>query len=214
MYNVVKDGVHKGKCTLINQRFDESPRGYLNRVKDSILSSKRCIVLGGNHLSCLPVHEAAREKGMFRIVLDAHRDYTKLPVGDPTHANFLSIVGNMQDVAFYGYRDGVYDTSCDADQYKCHDLDGLKTLMKSLEEGTRIYVDIDLDVIDPSLFPATGSPLPNGLSVSDVLDTLDVIGIDRIDIVSFEEYIPLSDSDGRCIDIAIELISYIMERWG
>lgn len=213
MYNTVQDQCRKGRNTLVNQRFDESPREYLSRVKNSILSSERFIVLAGNHLSCLPVHEVAHERGMFRIVLDAHRDYAALPVRDPTHANFLSLVGDMRGVAFYGYRDGLHDASCDAGQYSCCDLDGLRALVGSLARGTRLYVDIDLDVIDPSLFPATGCPLPGGLSVQDALDALNTIGLDRIDIVSFEEYMPLADSDGKCLDIIIELISYVMKGW-
>lgn len=213
MYNAVQNRGNEGRRLLINQRFDESSREYLNRVKGFVSSSERCIVLAGNHLSCLPVHEVAREKSMLRIVLDAHRDYATLPIDDPTHANFLSIVGDMQKVAFYGYRDGPYDTSCSAGQYSCRDLDKLRSLVASLAEGTRIYVDIDLDVIDSSLFPATGCPLPDGLSIQGVLDALDAIGLSRIDIVSFEEYTPLTDPNGRCLDIAIELISYIMEGW-
>ena len=198
---------------LLNQGFDESPREYLRRVRGIVSTSERSIVLAGNHLSCLPIHEIALERGLFRVVLDAHRDYAASTIGPPTHANFLSIAGEMRHLAFYGYRDGPYDGACIAGQYLCGNIDGLESFIKSLPETTRFYVDIDLDVIDPSIFPATGCPLPDGLSVPAVLDVLGAIGLSRIDIVSFEEYMPLADPDGKCFEIIIELLDHIMKRW-
>lgn len=213
MYNAVQNRDYGVRSMLLNQRFDESPREYLRRVRGVVSASKRCIVLAGNHLSCLPIHEIALERGLFRIVLDAHRDYTASPIGSPTHANFLGIAGEMRHLVFYGYRDGPHDDACIAGQYSCADTNGLKSFIGSLPKTTRFYVDVDLDVIDPSVFPATGCPLPDGLSVSAVLGVLGTIGLSRIDIVSFEEYIPLADSNGKCLETIILLLDHIMKEW-
>ena len=212
-FNAIQAIAHDERCVLLNQGFYESAHEYLMRAEDEILLSERCVVLGGNHLSCLPAHIAAKRKNLYRIILDAHRDYGTLTTGNPTHANFLSIVDDMQNVLFYGYRDGVHDRNCEAKQFRRSDLSKMKALVNSLPKQTRFYVDVDLDVIDPSIFPATGCPLPEGLTISNVIDTIDIIGLDRIDIISFEEYMPILDDDEQCLRVILNLFEYVAKSW-
>lgn len=213
MYNALLEAHSGGRSFLINQKFDESPERYLDRVKNEVSSSDKCVVLAGNHLSCLPVHKVALERGLFRIVLDAHRDYAVAPIESPTHANFLSIAGHLDNLVFFGYRDGDFDSSCEAKQLKCHDLGGITEFVGSVPKDARFYVDIDLDVIDPSIFPATGCPLPGGVKPDEVSLVLNTIGLDRIDSASFEEYIPIIDVERRCLGVVIELFQQFARKW-
>ena len=43
------------------------------------------------------------------------------------------------------------------------DFEGLEALMETLGD-TPVYFTVDLDVMDPSVFPGTGTPEPGGVS--------------------------------------------------
>ena len=64
------------------------------------------------------------------------------------------------------------------------DLNGLE---KALEEmkGHPVYVTVDLDVLDPSIFPGTGTPEAGGVSFLELLNSIlmvcrkaDIVGCD------------------------------------
>ena len=56
-----------------------------------------------------------------------------------------------------------------------------------------VYITLDLDVLDPSIMPATGTPEPNGMLwheitnyLSDVFDTKNVVGFDIVELAPIE----------------------------
>lgn len=51
------------------------------------------------------------------------------------------------------------------------DFEGLLEVCKSLE-GKPVYFTLDLDVLDPSVFPGTGTPEPGGVSFNDLLNAI------------------------------------------
>jgi len=75
LFNAIRATSHGGHNALLNQSFCESLAEYLARAEKIINLSKRCMIFGGNHLSCLPAHKIAISRGMYRFALDAHRDY-------------------------------------------------------------------------------------------------------------------------------------------
>ena len=46
---------------------------------------------------------------------------------------------------------------------KKFDFEGLEEVLEKLE-GMPIYFTLDLDVLDPSVFPGTGTPEPGGVT--------------------------------------------------
>jgi len=57
------------------------------------------------------------------------------------------------------------------------------------EIGERpVYMSVDLDVLDPSAFPGTGTPEPGGISFAELLDAvvsacgLNVVGADVVEL--------------------------------
>ncbi|MBP5700579.1 MAG: arginase family protein, partial [Methanobrevibacter sp.] len=57
----------------------------------------------------------------------------------------------------------------------------------------KVYISIDMDVIDPAFAPSVGNPTPNGLhpldieNIFDVLannESIDVIGFDLVEVAS------------------------------
>ena len=63
-------------------------------------------------------------------------------------------------------------------------------LRKVIDEigDSPVYVSLDIDVLDPSVAPGTGTPEPNGIGVSDLFDVLrdmkglNVVGFDLVEI--------------------------------
>ena len=57
-----------------------------------------------------------------------------------------------------------------------------------MEESERVYVSLDMDVLDPSAAPAVGNPHPEGLSVTHVMDIVEqvmggkVVGLDVTEV--------------------------------
>jgi agmatinase len=78
--------------------------------------------------------------------------------------------------------------------------------------GPRVYVTIDLDVLDPSCAPGVGTPEPDGLTFLELLDALDAVLEGRTlvgaDVV---ELCPARD-DGRTARLAARLVEHLGAR--
>ena len=48
------------------------------------------------------------------------------------------------------------------------DFEGLDKVVEKLKD-VPVYITIDLDVLDPSVFPGTGTPEPGGMQYKDLL---------------------------------------------
>ena len=144
---------------------------------DQILSDgKRPFLLGGEHLVTLGAFRAAarRYPDLAVIHFDAHADLRDEYLGTPlSHACVLrrchEFVGDGRIFQF-GIRSGdrpeflwgrkhvstvLYDFSC------------LEQTLSQLS-GKPIYFTLDLDVLDPSVFPGTGTPEPGGVSFEEL----------------------------------------------
>ncbi|KAL5336590.1 agmatinase 1 [Aspergillus crustosus] len=67
-------------------------------------------------------------------------------------------------------------------------IDGVVERIRSRVGGSRVYVSVDVDVLDPAFAPATGTAEPGGLSTRELLSILDglrglpVIGGDIVEV--------------------------------
>ena len=87
-------------------------------------------------------------------------------------------------------------------------------ITNSLTEN--VYVTIDLDVFDPSLMPAVGTPEPGGIGWYETLDLLMEVSKDRR-IVGFDvvELCPIKDqiaSDFLAAKLIYRLLGYIFSN--
>ncbi|MHA1340378.1 MAG: arginase family protein [Promethearchaeota archaeon] len=83
------------------------------------------------------------------------------------------------------------------------------------KEISKVYISIDIDVLDPSVAPATGYPIPGGLSYRDILNLIeklinnyDILGIDLV------EYMPNLDLPNKmtgflCTRLIQEIIGFL-----
>lgn len=69
------------------------------------------------------------------------------------------------------------------------------TLLKDRFEGSKVYITVDIDLLDPAYAPATGTAEPGG-TILDGPSGLEVIGADVVEVA------PIYDNPGEVIALA------------
>ncbi len=174
--------------------------------------NKKPMMIGGEHLVTLPVIEAMVKKypDLHIIHLDAHTDLRDEFFGRKlSHATVLrrchDLVGDNRIYQF-GIRSG--DSSeflwaASGHTYlRKFDFEGLEEATKKLKD-VPVYITIDLDVLDPSVFPGTGTPEPGGMQYKDLLKAFDsfenlnhIVGADLVELA------PMIDPSGASTAVA------------
>ena len=142
------------------------------QAKEILDNSAIPFMLGGEHLVTLGAFRAVLEKypEIHIIHFDAHADLREEYLGEQlSHASVIrrcwDLVGDGRIYQF-GIRSGDREEFYWAKEHvtmKKFDFEGLEEVLEKLE-GTPIYFTLDLDVLDPSVFPGTGTPEPGGVT--------------------------------------------------
>jgi agmatinase len=139
-------------------------------VEDVVSRGKFPVVLGGEHTVSLGAVRALARHERFAVVsLDAHADLRDTYQDSPySHACFLRRAMESAECCVLGVRsiskeemDFVREAELPvffADRLAREDAIDLGFL------PDKIYLSVDIDVLDPSLMPSTGTPEPGGLS--------------------------------------------------
>lgn len=185
----------------------------IRTTTNQILSDgKLPMMVGGEHLSSLPVIEAVYQKhpDVHIIHLDAHTDLRETFFGRKlSHATFMRHVhGFVGDGKIYqfGIRSGDRSEFDWADAghvvQRKFDFEGLDDIVQQLKDKP-VYITIDLDVLDPAVFPGTGTPEPGGMQYKDLLWALDqfetlnhIVGADIVELA------PMLDPSGASTAVA------------
>ncbi|MBQ1436154.1 MAG: agmatinase [Clostridia bacterium] len=169
-----------------------------------ILSKKRFIMLGGEHLVTLGAMRAvARAYPDVHVVhFDAHTDLRDEYIGEElSHSTVMKqvwrILGDGR-LHQFGIRSGEkYEFEFAKTHTKLHkfDLEGFSETVERLK-GKPVYFSLDLDVLDPSAFPGTGTPEAGGVSFKELMDAL--LLLNKLDIVACDinELSPHYDQSG------------------
>ena len=85
-----------------------------------------------------------------------------------------------------------------------------ESTMGHLDHCDMIYVSFDIDAVDGSIVPGTGTPVPHGLNVSQARELLSLLCEDE-KLVAFEmvEVNPLLDTHNKTAKVAFDLINYL-----
>lgn len=167
-----------------------------NFVRGIIYSGKIPIMLGGEHLTTLPAVEALIEKypEICVIHLDAHADVREEYMGVTlSHATVIRRIWEKlgdRRIWQFGIRSGEkyeFDWAKEHNSLTPFRLEGIENALKEI--GNRpVYLTIDLDVLDPSVFPGTGTPEHGGVSFHELMDFLlklkgmNIIGADLVEL--------------------------------
>lgn len=168
-------GIHTGAPLPVS---DEKPEAMLRMVTESVASStasgKLPVVLGGEHsISLGPVRELIKQYPRLSVLhLDAHADLRDSYEGTPyNHACVGRRISELCPLVQVGVRsmsreEADFKRSSPVVTFFDHQLkQGEKVLHDVLQHLTDdVYLTVDLDVLDPAIMPATGTPEPGGLN--------------------------------------------------
>ena len=142
------------------------------RAAEILSAGKRPFLLGGEHLVTLGAFRAVFKQypDVHIIHFDAHADLRQEYLGvELSHACVLrrcwDLTGDGRIFQF-GIRSGDRsEWQWGRDHVTTHpfDLEGLEERVDALGDKP-VYFTVDLDVLDPSVFPGTGTPEPGGVS--------------------------------------------------
>lgn len=193
------------------------------RAAEILQGGKVPFLLGGEHLVTLgAVRAAAKAHPDLHILhFDAHADLRADYLGSPlSHACVLrrchELVGDHRIYQF-GIRSG---DKAEFDWGKGHvfthkfDFEGLAEALDALQ-GKPVYLTVDLDVLDPSVFPGTGTPEPGGVSF-DALRRAVTDACRRLHIVAADvnELSPHYDASGISTAAACKIVREMLIALG
>ncbi|RKD28050.1 agmatinase [Caminicella sporogenes] len=202
----------------------------LKKIKDFsktiINNNKKPLMIGGEHLVTLPVVEALYEKYSDLILLhfDAHTDLRDDYMGEVlSHSTVIKKIWNFlgdNRIFQFGIRSGLREEFEWAEKeghtfINKFNYDKLKDVVNLIKDKP-VYVTIDLDILDPSVFPGTGTPEPGGISFNDMInilktiDSLNIIGADIVELAP--DYDPTGVSTAVASKVLRELILILANK--
>lgn len=182
---------------------------------DIINAGKQVMMIGGEHLVTLGVIRSMVKKyqDLHIIHLDAHTDLRDEFFGMKlSHATVLrrcyDLVGNNKIFQF-GIRSGdkhEFEWSKGKTNLRKFDLVGLEDAVLYLKDKP-VYITIDLDVLDPSVFPGTGTPEPGGITYKELLNAIQAF--DKLNNIVGADIVELSphyDTSGASTAVACKTL--------
>jgi agmatinase len=165
-----------------------SPQDMIERiyqvVKGLIQKRKLAVLLGGEHTLSLGAVRAFREAfpKLSVLQLDAHADLRDQYLGTRFgQACVMRRISELCPICQVGLRslsleEKQFLTQSKLTPFYMSDLSSRPTadrILDSLSED--VYITIDVDVLDPSIMPAVGTPEPDGMSWRQLLDVLEPV---------------------------------------
>lgn len=187
-------------------------------TREILNADKLPLMIGGEHLVTLGAVRAVAEKypDLYIIHFDAHADLRDDYLGAKlSHACVLrrcwEIVGDGHIFQF-GIRSGdraEFQWGKAHVQRRLFDFGGLEEVIEQLK-GKNVYLTIDLDVLDTSVFPGTGTPEAGGVSFKELLDA--ILKVSKLNIVGMDinELSPMLDMSGASTAVALKIMRELM----
>lgn len=204
----------------------DSPEEMIGKVKrfssELISKNKFPIAIGGEH-SITPGIIQAFPKDIAVLSLDAHIDFRKKYENEIyNHACVINRIKDhvgVKNIALFGIRSAEKEEFVEAkdqglffvDFFKIKEIGFEKAFdkTKSYLKNKKVYLSLDIDVLDIAYAPGTSTPEPFGLTSIEVLKCINLISSQLIgfDIV---EVCPTYDK-GQTALLAAKLIRYLMD---
>lgn len=198
---VYKHGIH----ILPQINAGDTPESMFHKVyahtKNLVETNKFLTFFGGEHSISIGIIKAFYEKytDITVVQLDAHADLRKNYLGSPyNHACALHDASKNTNLIQVGIRSMDRSEKQYLDRNKCffaHQMynsnDWIENALELMTE--KVYITIDLDVFDPSVMPATGTPEPGGMQwyetinlLKKIFATKNVLGFDMVELAPIE----------------------------
>ena len=190
-----------GDCFFDGGKKEDFPRTLENHTAEILKSGAETITLGGDHYISYPVLKAHHKKhGPLALVhFDAHRDVEVDNGGRIDHGTMFG----------YAVREGLIDPHKSvqigirttfagettmgfriiyADEVHASSTADLVSIIEKKVGKQKAYLTFDIDCLDPSAAPGTGTPIPGGMSyhqsasIIRKLTNINFVGMDMVEV--------------------------------
>jgi agmatinase len=207
---------------------DEMMQDLYDRTRSLLRSEKFLCTLGGEHSISAPVIKAHAEKfhNLSVLQIDAHADLRDSYDGTPhSHASIMARV--VKDLRIPSVQVGIRSISADEARaiagglptkiFWAKDIAGRTDWIGKAIDGLteNVYLTIDIDGLDPSLVPTTGTPEPGGLGWYETLKLIRRLAENRrvvgMDLVEYS-YVESNDAPAfLCAKLVYKTLSYVFQ---
>lgn len=199
-----------------------NPRKALDMIKETtktiLKADKLPCMIGGEHLVSLGAIEAVYEKYPdLRIIhFDAHTDLRDEYLGEKlSHASVIKRVHDLvgdNKIHQFGIRSGERAEFYWAKEHTNLNKFNFNGLENAIEQCQNypVYLTIDLDVLDPSVFPGTGTPEAGGVTFHELLEA--IIKVSKLNVVAMDinELSPIYDQSGASTALACKILRELL----
>ena len=183
-------------------------------VEQIYKSEKKVLGSGGEHLVTLPTVNAISKfypKDLVVVHFDAHTDLRESYLGEElSHAAVMYHVGEIigfKNLKQIGIRSG--------EKKEFELMKKYKTVLDFPEQlcqlkNKKVFVSVDLDILDPSVMPGTGTPEAGGFTFQELMNwfkelaDLNIIGADVVELS------PHYDASGASTAVASKVIRELL----
>jgi agmatinase len=176
-------------------------------------------MIGGEHLVSLPaIKQAAKKYPNLNVIhFDAHTDLREDYLGQAlSHSSVIRRVWDIlgdKHIWQYGIRSGTREEFYWAKEgHTSMCLHNFDTLDKDINDigDLPVYLTIDLDVLDPSIFPGTGTPEAGGVSFLELVGALKAVSKLNIIGADIVELSPHYDHSGSSTAVACKVLREVV----
>lgn len=192
-------GIHTLPAMNGDREPDEMIPALEREAQELIQSGKFLCMLGGEHSISAPVVRAFRKNfaDLSVLQIDAHADLRDSYDGTQfSHASTMRRIVEVCPAVQVGIRSLSAEEACaipglPTRVFYAREITGRTDWIDSAVDALtpHVYLTIDVDGLDPSLIPSTGTPEPGGLSWNEVLGLIravaskrQVIGMDLVEL--------------------------------
>lgn len=190
------------------------------RTVEILKAEKVPLLLGGEHLVTLAAVRAVVDKypDLHIIHFDAHADLRDDYLGAKlSHACVLrrcyELLGDNRIHQFCirsGEREE-FQFAAQHTDFHPFTFDGLEEVVKRLKEKkVPVYFTIDLDCLDPSVFPGTGTPEAGGVSFLELLEAIRTVSQTNVVGADVNELAPMLDTSGVSTATACKVLRELL----
>lgn len=185
------------------------------RTAEILEAGKMPVMLGGEHLVTLGAVRAMVQKypELHIIHFDAHTDLRDDYLGERlSHATVIrrchDLLGDGR-IHQFGIRSGEraeWDFAFAHTDFHPFNVKDVLDVVLALDSDVPVYVTLDLDVLDPSLFCGTGTPEAGGVFFQDLEEAL--LALEALNVVGFDmnELSPHYDASGVSTAVACKVL--------
>jgi len=213
---------HTQKPLALQGTGEEATDTVYRDVKKVFTASKFPILLGGDHSVSVGAVEAASEKypGLTVLHIDAHADLRDSY--DNSRFSHACAARRMHEFGVKLVQLGIRSTA--AEEHKFMLDNNINTFFAPVTDfdavvdacGRDVYISFDADGMDPSIIPATGTPVPGGLGWHETVSFLknlfaqrNIVGLDFVELSKGAT----SRSEDAAALLLYKMIGYLYKKW-